>query len=128
MVYEILNEFGDVINTIVADESFVKKYHPNRYRAATYDPDGRIQVNPPVVSKIAMITRFTDEEYVSILASAKSDIQVEAWLDRFRAANRIELNDSRTIIGINMMVEKNLLTKERGNSILTAPVQDDEKP
>lgn len=128
MVYEILNEFGDVVNTIVANESFVKKYHPNRYRLATYDPDARNHINPPVLSKIAMITRFTDDEYASILASARNDIQVEVWLDRFRAANRIELNDVRTITGINMMVDKNLLTRDRGNSILNAPVQDDEKP
>jgi len=75
-----------------------------------------------------MITRFTDIEYTGILTAAKTDVEVQGWLDRFYAANQINLADSRTISGINMMVTKGLLTQTRANEILNNPVQGDERP
>lgn len=32
MRYEILDDNGNVVNTIVADEQFVEQYHPGKYR------------------------------------------------------------------------------------------------
>lgn len=32
MIYKILNEAGEVINRIVAEQWFVEKYYPGRYR------------------------------------------------------------------------------------------------
>lgn len=32
MIYEILNDKDDVINRIVAEQWFVEKYYPGRYR------------------------------------------------------------------------------------------------
>lgn len=83
---------------------------------------------PPVITKIAMLTRLTDAEYVGILAAAKTDVEVEGWLGRFNAANTINLEDSRTVEGINLLVTKNLLTQARATAILTDPVQDSERP
>ena len=39
MIYEILNDDGEVINRIVADQWFVDKYYPDRYRLAEGQPD-----------------------------------------------------------------------------------------
>lgn len=82
----------------------------------------------PIITKIAMLTRLTDAEYVGILAAAKTDVEVEGWLGRFNAANTINLEDSRTVAGINLLVTKNLLTQARATAILTDPVQDSERP
>lgn len=82
---------------------------------------------PPIISKIAMLTRFDDAEYVGILTAAKTDVEVEAWKTRFDAATTINLEDSRTVAGINLLVTKNLLTQARATAILTDPVQDSER-
>jgi len=83
---------------------------------------------PPVITKIAMLTRLTDAEYVGILAAAKTDVEIEGWLGRFNAANTINLDDQRTKDGIALLVTKNLLTQARADAILTDPVQDNERP
>lgn len=83
---------------------------------------------PNIITKIAMITRFTDAEFVGILAAAKTDVEVEGWYARFSAANTINLDDQRTQSGINMLVTKNLLTQARATAILTDPVQPGERP
>lgn len=83
---------------------------------------------PPIITKIAMLTRLTDAEYVGILTAAKTDVEVEGWLGRFNAATTINLDDSRTVAGMSMLVSKNLLTQARATAILTDPVQDAERP
>jgi hypothetical protein len=87
-----------------------------------------IPVLPNIITKLAMIDRFTEAEYEGVLTAAKTDVQVQGWLDRFNVSNQINLDDSRTINGINLLVSKNLLTQGRGSEILTAPVQDSERP
>jgi hypothetical protein len=83
---------------------------------------------PNTITKLAMIDRFTEAEYEGVLTAAKTDVQVQSWLDRFNVSNQINLEDSRTVSGLEMMVTKSLLTEERKTEILTAPVQDSERP
>jgi hypothetical protein len=83
---------------------------------------------PPIITKVAFISRFTPEEYVGVVAATKTDVEVQAWYDLFQAANVVDLSDPRTVAGVNSFVTKGLLTQERGNEILTAPVQDSERP
>lgn len=83
---------------------------------------------PGIITKIAMLTRLTDAEYVGILAASKTDIQVEAWKVKFDATGTINLSDSRTIAGIDLLVSKGLLTQQRAEQVLTDPVQDSERP
>lgn len=82
----------------------------------------------PIITKLAMISRFTNEEYVGILVAKKTDVGVEAWYDAFYAATNVNLQDPRTINGIEFLVSKNLLTQERATQILTDPVQPNERP
>lgn len=126
MIYEILDDQGNVINTIIADENFVQQHYPGHYRLMNPQP---VPPAPPqIVSKLAMITRFTDAEYTGVLTAAKTDVEVQGWLDRFYAANTVNLQDSRTVAGINLLVSKNLLTQARATQILTDPVQPNERP
>lgn len=81
-----------------------------------------------VISKVAMISRFTPQEYVGIVSATKTDVEVQAWYDLFQAASRVDLKDQRTVAGLNSLVGKNLLTQARATEILTAPVQPDERP
>jgi len=53
VIYQILNDVGEVINRIVADEAFVEAAYPGRYRLE--GPESLI-VDPAIITKIAMIT------------------------------------------------------------------------
>jgi hypothetical protein len=86
------------------------------------------QNKDPIITKLAMIARFTRQEYVGIVAAKKTDVEVEAWYDTFYAATNVNLQNLMTIDGVNLLVSKNLLTPERANEILTAPVQFNERP
>jgi hypothetical protein len=83
---------------------------------------------PNIITKLAFRFRLTDAEYVGILAAAKTDVEVMAWVETFNMVSQINLEDSRTVSGLEMMVTKSLLTEERKTEILTAPVQDSERP
>jgi hypothetical protein len=98
------------------------------YDGSTFSPPPPPPPLPNIITKLAMIDRFTEAEYEGVLTAAKTDVQVQGWLDRFASANQINLDDSRTVSGINLLVSKNLLTQERGQEILTNPVQPNERP
>jgi hypothetical protein len=82
----------------------------------------------PIITKLAFRYRLTDAEYVGILSAAKTDVEVTAWVETFNMVSQVNLDDPRTASGLDMMVAKNLLTEERKTEILTAPVQDSERP
>ena len=86
------------------------------------------QYKDPIITKLAMIARFTRQEYVGIVSAKKTDVEVEAWYDTFYAANNINLESEMTVQGMNFLVSKNLLTQDRANQILTAPVETNERP
>jgi hypothetical protein len=129
MIYEILNDAGEVINTIVSDEAFVEKHYPGNYRLVGPEPAPPLPPPlPPIITKLAFRFRLTDAEYVGILAAAKTDVEVMAWVETFNMVSQVNLGDPRTASGLEMMVTKSLLTEERKTEILTAPVQDSERP
>jgi hypothetical protein len=98
------------------------------YENDVFSPPAPPPSLPRIITKLAMIDRFTEAEYEGVLTAAKTDIQVQGWLDRFNVSNQINLDDSRTISGVNLLVSKNLLTQIRSDEILTTVVQDSERP
>ena len=125
MIYEILDDAGEVVNRIIADEDFVEQQYPGRYRLVGPET---APYEPAIITKVAFRFRMTDAEYVGILSAAKTDIEVAAWIETFNMVSQINLDDPRTKDGLDNLVSKNLLTEERANEILTAPVQPGERP
>jgi hypothetical protein len=126
MIYEILDDTGAVVNTIVADLEFVQANFPGRYREVPQPPP--VDSRPPIITKLAFRFRLTDQEYVGILAAAKTEIAVQAWLETFNMVTQINLADARTIAGVQQLAALDLLTDERAATILTAPVAEEERP
>lgn len=87
-----------------------------------------VDSRPPIITKVAFRFRLTDQEYVGILAAAKTDIEVAAWVETFNMVSSIDLSNQRTKDGVANLVTKNLLTQARATTILTAPVQEGERP
>lgn len=121
--FQILDDQNNVINTIIASIDFVKEFYPGHYREI---PD-YIALSW-VITKVAMISRFTPQEFVGIINAAKIDAEVQAWYDLFQASTRVDLEDKRTISGINSLVSKGLLTQERSYEILSTSAQPNEVP
>jgi hypothetical protein len=126
MIFEILDDTGAVVNTIVADLAFVQANYPGRYREVPQPPP--VDSRPPIITKLAFRFRLTDAEYVGILAAAKTEIAVQAWLETFNMVSQINLADARTIAGVQQLAALDLLTDERAATILTAPVSEEERP
>lgn len=99
----------------------------------SYDGSAFVPPPPPppppprwVISKVAMISRFTSQEYLGVISAAKTDVEVQAWYDLFQATMRVDLKDQRIVDGINLLATKNLLTSERAAEILNTPAGPNE--
>jgi hypothetical protein len=116
MRYEILDAVnGNVVNTIDASEDFCSAHYPF-YRL----------VEEPIVTtssvrtltKLAYMNRFTDAELAAIYTVAKSNVQIEVWLDKFKLAEEINLDDQSTIYGVQVLEAAGLLAAGRSAEIL----------
>lgn len=121
-----VTELNGFAHDIVAEQAFVDQYYPGRWVLVGPEFPPPLEPVYPPITKLAMIDRFSDAEYTGILAAAKTDVEVQGWLDRFNVAKNVNLTDSRTVSGMNLLVSKGLLTQARADSILTDPVQPDE--
>lgn len=77
--------------------------------------------SPKIITKVAFRFRLKDSEYVAILNAAKNDVEVQAWVETFNMVNSVNLDDPRTKAGLDLLVDKNLLSAARANEILTTP-------
>lgn len=126
MIYNILDDNGNVTNTILATESFVEANYPGHY--ALVGPEPAPPPLPRIVTRLAVVNRFTDAEYIAILTAAKTDVAVQAWKERLDLATQIDLDNERTRAGAALLVSKSLLTQARADALLDDPVQDAERP
>ncbi len=124
MKYEILNDAGKVERTILAELEFVEKHFPGRYREYI-EPVSDVESNKPRrVSKLDFIMLFTDSEYVAILQASKASVQVEAWYKKFEMTTpnldgtAIDLDDERTISGVQSLEAAGLIAEGRATEIL----------
>ncbi len=58
MRYEILNDKGEVVNAIIADDDFVEEHFPGKARLVVVDPESDEEIakaNAPVIAEIQAI-------------------------------------------------------------------------
>lgn len=77
-----------------------------------YRPNGRL------ISKLDYMNRFTDAELAQIYTAAKTTVAIEIWLDKFKLAESIYLDDPRTISGVQTMELVGLIAPGRAAEIL----------
>ncbi len=83
-----------------------------------------IPYNPPptfpgrVLTKLQYMNRFTSVELANIYSAAKSVIQVEIWLEKFKLATEINLDDPTILEGLLAMEAAGLLEVGRANEII----------
>jgi hypothetical protein len=76
------------------------------------------------LTKLDFINRFTDQEYVTILGATKQSLLVEAWWKKFELSTpnldgtSIDLNDPRTIAGVQGLEAMGIIAEGRAAEIL----------
>ena len=89
--------------------------------------DMRFQDSPIVrITKLAFRNRFMFAEKVAIEAAAETDPTVRVLLKDQDAATFIDLSRQDTIEGVLILVNKNLITEERANHILSLNIKPEE--
>jgi hypothetical protein len=88
--------------------------------------DGSMFTAPPdpaptpvrTLTKLQYMNRFTDGELASIYTAAKSNVAVEIWLEKFKLASEVNLDDASTVAGLQAMEAVGLLASGRAAEIL----------
>lgn len=78
------------------------------------------------LSKLAFISRLSDQEHINILTRSKTDVQIESLLCKFNAASYIDLDDLRTNDALNILEQKGLLAPIRKYRIVNDDVTPEE--
>lgn len=63
--------------------------------------------------------RFTEPEQDAIIIATDTDIQVRKFYDQMWGSDYIDLSDSRTAMGIDLLISKGLLDASRKDELLT---------
>lgn len=81
---------------------------------------------PRRITPAAYFRRFTVFEEAAIRTAAKDNMVLTVLLSRVENATFVDLNDSNVSDGLEALVNSNLLTPDRADSIRTAVVQPSE--
>lgn len=117
MKYQILDENGAVVNTIVASLAFVEANYPGRFTEVTEPPA------PPAtprtrLTRLEFRNQFTMAEKQALYTAAQSSVDIQIFLDDVNAAEYVETTDQVTIDGLSALVSEGLLTQGRADEIL----------
>lgn len=74
-------------------------------------------VSVRTLTKLEYMDRFTDLELAGIYTAAKTVVQVEIWLEKFKLATEVNLDDPRTLAGLQAMESAGLLGVGRSAEI-----------
>jgi hypothetical protein len=113
MRFEILDDEGNVTNTIIATLEFVESQYPNHYREVFEPPTPVVQI-----TKLEFLNRFTDVELAGILDASKVNSLIAVWIKKLDIAQDIRLDNEHTVNGVNALEQSGLLGVGRAAEIL----------
>jgi hypothetical protein len=76
------------------------------------------QPAPRTITKLEYMNRFHDDELAALYTAAKSAVQIEIWLEKFKLAEFIDLDDPRTVAGVQALEASHLIGVGRASEIL----------
>lgn len=110
MKYQI-NSTGAVI---LADKAFVDQYHAGDYT----EVQDASTVRKRILSKLEYMNRFTNDELAAIYTAAKTVVQVEIWLEKFKLASEVDLDYPDVKAGLMALEVYQLIAQGRAAEIL----------
>lgn len=72
----------------------------------------------PPISKLEFMSLFTDAELAAIFSAAKTNVAMEVWVEKLKAATQVHLDNPATIAGVKALEAAGLLAKGRAAVIL----------
>jgi hypothetical protein len=79
---------------------------------------GPTAIGPRILTVLQFRDRLTEAEEIAITAAGMASPAVRVWLDRLSGAQEVNLDDPRTVAGLNSMAEAGLLAPGRVVEIL----------
>lgn len=70
------------------------------------------------MSPLEYMERFNDTELAAIYSAAKVNVAVEVWLKKFERSTEVNLDDPRTVAGVQALESAGLIGEGRANEIL----------
>lgn len=104
-------------NTIVCSLDFVEEYYKNDYLKLE-DTVSDTEQSKRILTHLEYMSLFKPEELVNIYTLAKTVVDVEIWLDKFKLASDISKDDPETVKGLNSLESAGILAKGRTLEIL----------
>ena len=80
------------------------------------------------ITKLAFRNRFTQAEKVALYTAAKTNVDIQIYLDDVNAATYIDLQRADTRASVQGLELAGLLAAGRAAQIIDAPIQPDEVP
>jgi len=85
-------------------------------RVTTQDPG---VPNPSrIITRLAFMRRFSDVELATIYSAESQSAQLRVWMDKFRLAEEISLDDPEIVGGVNTLEQMGLLAMGRAAEVL----------
>lgn len=103
-------------NIILADQPFIDENHPGAVLVTDVPQPVARQV---ILSKLEFMNRLTDAEMAGIYTAAKSSVAVEIWLEKFKLATEINLDDPAVMAGLQAMEAAGLIAAGRAAEIMS---------
>jgi hypothetical protein len=109
-------------NTISEDghtACFIVDSNPPAPSWAVADPiEAVLAPSEMLISKLEYLSAFEESELATIYTIAKTNVQIEIWLEKFRLAEFIQISDPRSQAGIRSLEASGLIQPGRANEIL----------
>ena len=109
------------VETVVDEQPQVGwKYDGTTFIKDDFTPWGQ-PTTPALVTRLTRLEffdKFTEPELEGIYTAAKTVVQLEIMLDKFKAAEYIELTDLRTMYAISALESSSFLANGRAAEIL----------
>lgn len=130
MYYILANQLnGELIqlssDPLVAEQGQIIKCREGNIPDLTkfeWHPGGLVFIDKSqtrILTRLAFMRRFTNDELTAIYGAAKSNVQLEVWLDKFKLAEEINLDDVEIEDGLSTLEQFGIINVGRGLEILS---------
>lgn len=103
-----------ITREILADEAFVLK-HFDTFELIEEPPEEK-EKKPIGVADF--FDRFTDDEFLAVLAAIKVKPKAEAWMERLKLRGEAVITNERFMKGMDFLLNQEILTQQRYDKIL----------
>lgn len=113
-VFESTKELDDPTDNFIELDSY------NTSLLGSFYVDGQFIKREPdkIISRLQLIEKLGDV-YYNIVASSKTDVEIEIWLEKFRLTETFNLSNLSTNEMFSVLLNKNLITQEKINQIVS---------